>query len=429
MLGLELGVGLTALASGGAGGGGGAPSAPSDFALVKYSGSSSTASPVSFSSATIDTNSMYDNATNAAHLVVPAGASLIRLQGGSFGSSSEYRFAGNTGAGAEFKGTGQARGGSAASFAGCNWVTGPIAVSPADAFEMARTLGTYADGNTMFAMEVLDPSTPYARVELTSNVTGDGSGWQTISWDQADVDTDSFWDGGNPSRLTVPEDGLYRIVCNAYFSNVNQQNIIRSRKNGASFAGMIDCTGDNTNSMFVNGMSAPIDCVAGDYFEMQRYCTNTTGELNANAGYNTWFSIERLPDDYAYCLVAKTNAQNATTGNPAVTWNTIVHDPLGIWDGGTSSNFTLPSSGYSYVRAGGNLVKAAASKDEMLISSVANAGNAWDTNGSTHGRLNAWTSWGDFSASDTFDMNIYSNFTSAIEVNGNTTWMCVELIP
>lgn len=138
-----------------------------------------------------------------------------------------------------------------------------------------------------------------ALVELTANESISSGTSTVVPWDQAIYDTDSIWSSGSPTRLTVPT-GVTRVRLsgNAMFvaGSDYQYNLIRCRKNAAVIRGEFNtATADYSVSRepLLNGASAVLTVVAGDYFDMVVFQQNA-----ANAARNllwdtaTWFAME-----------------------------------------------------------------------------------------------------------------------------------------
>lgn len=118
-----------------------------------------------------------------------------------------------------------------------------------------------------------------ALVELTSdqtNVADDTD--EVVSWDQAEYDTDTFWAGGAPTRLTVPT-GVTRvqvfggILWSSEATSVGYRKAFVT-KNGASTAQGLTADMVNGGSEFdavtiVNSfVTPPLIVAATDYFEL-----------------------------------------------------------------------------------------------------------------------------------------------------------------
>ena len=111
-----------------------------------------------------------------------------------------------------------------------------------------------------------------------------------ISWDDTEFDTSSFWSGGDPTKLTVPEDGYYHVGCSNYWqsgpTNYSAQ-ILLSHSASITFAfqGGIVPSDLVQSAQTVTGI---IHASAGDYFVVT--VTQLSG-VNKNAkSYTTQYS-------------------------------------------------------------------------------------------------------------------------------------------
>ena len=94
-----------------------------------------------------------------------------------------------------------------------------------------------------------------------------------LAFSDAVYDTDSFWSGGSPTRLTVPS-GVTKVQLwgGVAWSGGSANGTLRLLKNGATFLGrgnISAASGFTDQGLTV--ISAVIPVVAGDYFEAQVY--------------------------------------------------------------------------------------------------------------------------------------------------------------
>jgi hypothetical protein len=144
-----------------------------------------------------------------------------------------------------------------------------------------------------------------ARVARTSTLTGLASG-TAIPWQTADIDTDSIFSLGAPTRLTVPN-GVTKV---RLFTSLQYEDLLTAgtvaitfRKNGASFTGTdrrgqvtvrSGTTGNNAN--IVCGFSGALSVAGGDYFEVLSFISmSNQDELQATS--QTWFEMEIIEAD------------------------------------------------------------------------------------------------------------------------------------
>lgn len=123
-----------------------------------------------------------------------------------------------------------------------------------------------------------------ARVKKTTQQSVASGAWTAISWDGTDFDTSSFWSSGNPTRLTIPENGTYIIIANlepAYSATGVRGS--RLRLNGTT-----SLSGDGRPASGGN-LSASLPAVVirkfnqNDYVEVEVY-QDTGSALNYPAG-------------------------------------------------------------------------------------------------------------------------------------------------
>lgn len=179
-----------------------------------------------------------------------------------------------------------------------------------DSADLTGTMGLYLvtpEGSRFVTLDELktwvntDPtvipaSEPFrgANVQLSSGTVVANTSVNTLSWGSARYDTDSFWSGGSPTRLTVPS-GVDRVRVNAGFRSTGGAAVGISCfivKNGSVFMAMF-----SANSGFANGggycSTGVIDVDAGDYFELQ-YVQGTATSRTVEATDRTFFSIEAV---------------------------------------------------------------------------------------------------------------------------------------
>ena len=143
-----------------------------------------------------------------------------------------------------------------------------------------------------------------AMVELTSAETITISVDTAMPWDQIEYDTDSFWAGGQPTRLTIPA-GVTRVRLHACISweaeatMVPSYRQVRFKKDGAytsqGLAGqsVLVSTDFNGAIIYTECTSPPLVVTAAQYFEVFVLHTHTTS-TDVNADEQTYFGIEVL---------------------------------------------------------------------------------------------------------------------------------------
>ncbi len=118
-----------------------------------------------------------------------------------------------------------------------------------------------------------------------------------LTWDTEVYDTDDLHDNvTNNSRITIPAGWLKcRLSAGVRWTsnNVNDR-IVHFKKNGSTFPGMAQHNRPAANNSEDSIVSAPIDCVAGDYFECQVWQDRGAGLNIIGPHNNIYFAIERL---------------------------------------------------------------------------------------------------------------------------------------
>jgi hypothetical protein len=154
----------------------------------------------------------------------------------------------------------------------------------------AATLNILANESTWFAIEAIPATRKGALVKRSSNFAVSAGVSTAVAWNDEEYDTDGFHDtGSNPSRLTIPSGvSKVRLTAAAITSASTTQLIISMLKNGAAFTGggTSEAAGGTER---VNAVSAVVDVVAGDYFELSLF---STAAINVSSNVLNWFSIE-----------------------------------------------------------------------------------------------------------------------------------------
>ena len=140
-----------------------------------------------------------------------------------------------------------------------------------------------------------------ALVNLTSeHATIANSTSTSITWDEANYDTDSFWSAGAPTRLTIPVgSGITRVRLKGSLrwesSTAANRRITFMAKNGGSFTGR--ATDEKTNQTQTGAVSqnvaTPVLTVTEeDYFELLAFQNSGSDHDLDNVLVDQWFSIE-----------------------------------------------------------------------------------------------------------------------------------------
>jgi hypothetical protein len=230
-----------------------------------------------------------------------------------------------------------------------NISSAPIEVSAGDYFEtMAakEASGTFTPNNdeeTWFAIEKLDPSLKRVLVYNSTTTSLTAGAFPTLSWDSEVYDTDGFHSTvTNPSRLTAPANGYYRVGVNLQGGSVTGQMQVIMQKNGAGATGCFAKDIDTNAEENINAWSAPMFFTAGDYATVVVEADTAT---SIQTGNSIWFAMESVPTAYKKCLATKASTQaisaNTTT---AVTFDSEAYDDATMHSTVTNiSRISVPS--------------------------------------------------------------------------------------
>lgn len=149
-----------------------------------------------------------------------------------------------------------------------------------------------------------------ALVRRTTNFSVSTTGaYVPISWQSAVYDSDTFWDAGQATRLTVPAGVTkVRLTGNIEWQTSPTSQLVEIRKNGGAVVGggSFIVRGDSGYSnQMRNIASAVLPVVAGDWFELAVF-VSASGELRSLE--RTWFALEVVetedaadpPADFAF---------------------------------------------------------------------------------------------------------------------------------
>jgi hypothetical protein len=181
----------------------------------------------------------------------------------------------------------------------------------------------------------------------------------TMSWDQEDWDTDTYHDSTNPSRLTIPEAGFYRVTAHLRFSTTETGSFLSVVKNGDStLNNLAQSQGAEVLSVVVED-----EFVAGDYVEAVVFTpTASTVKAGRSGGYpEAFFSIERLDPEsgvasipaFVGVRVTETTDQSIASGGSGslITFSAETHDTDGFHSTLTdTSRLTVPAGKDGYYR-------------------------------------------------------------------------------
>lgn len=261
-----------------------------------------------------DTDSWHDNVTNNSRLTVPAGVSYVNVYGQLL---HEGMGAGQAKSRIEIYKNGavispalafNSQNGSGTSVPGYQVAGYMLPVVAGDYFEM-RLQSIGGDATTginkdysWFAVEAIAvPQPTFSGALVTHSVDVNAvnmSAGVTPDWDTEVYDVGGWHDTAvNPSRFTIPSGVTYIRLKGQVHTNAQANNTVLTPclyKNGTDLAKGIRCTmnaGSSTAVHYVQVFSPVLPVIAGDYFTMFIFDTDTSVDRIA-AG--TWFSIEKV---------------------------------------------------------------------------------------------------------------------------------------
>jgi len=157
-----------------------------------------------------------------------------------------------------------------------------------------------APGNHVHSyVDLPDNLTNPIRAKVTTSVaiTTTTGVEKTIDWDASDYDVGDLWVIGSPSKLTVPEDGLYVLFAQiAFAANATGYRQIFIRNQGGSVIS------HSRHATPVTGVGATIttytefELAAGDWFAVSAQ-QNSGGNLNVlggSSGLSSHFIIRKV---------------------------------------------------------------------------------------------------------------------------------------
>lgn len=303
--------------------------APASFTGVASAPSNGVnTSPLQYSAAQIDEIGAYSAGQNTRLTLAEAG--LVRHLASMFQNGSTAGLASQKN-GASFDGMGYMHGYTGGvSFAGANCWSAPLSLLAGDYLTTVKTAGNAPSDVSISwqAIEVLDPALKGAMVRRTTNQALN-TVLQVVGWEQEVYDEAGYFNPAFPTRLTVPEDGLYRFTADGY---INTGNWIwgQLRLNGVDL--VRGTAMHSSRGSFLQMTTAPLQLVAGDYVEMLA-ANGASVPLNAHS--LTWFAVEKVDPTIKRCMVRPTG-QTVGTGNPAINF-TEVYDPHGMFDSGVNA--------------------------------------------------------------------------------------------
>jgi hypothetical protein len=133
------------------------------------------------------------------------------------------------------------------------------------------------------------------RVELSANYSLTTDSGYLVEWASASIDTDGFFSGASPTRITVPA-GVSAVSVNACalipVHSVGERTALL-KYNGVEWLCGTGSLGTNVTKSTNNFSIGYVPVSAGDYFELQVY-QNSGVSLDLEAGARTWLVLEVL---------------------------------------------------------------------------------------------------------------------------------------
>lgn len=204
-------------------------------------------------------------------------------------------------------------------------ITDLTATGTRSATTFLRGDGTWA--TPAGASGTLNQAGTVARLRQNVGTAGSASAYNTLTWHVADIDNYAGWSAStNPSRWTVPagQDGIYALRASASVSSIADAGTIavRIQVNGAIVQGSSEVNTTGVAGSLSADSSATVSLVAGDYVEVQLYCTGAyTTRVTSSDGVAPWFEAEKiaLPTASLAPVTAASfpyNTTNASDHNP-----------------------------------------------------------------------------------------------------------------
>lgn len=323
---------------------------------------------------------------------------------------------------ANFNGMGHQRSRTSVNYTGTNIMSAPVEALTNDYFTSTQNEGT-AEANTFswHGIEVIPSALKGALVNRNSNQAYAAGTATTVEWNNEVYDYGGYHDNAvNPSRITIPVTGVYRLSCNVVV-NATTYAWGWMRVNGAIVAGCPQVSHD-LDCDLLNMCSAPMELNAGDYVDVVIQ-SNAAGNIGAN--HQTWFAIELVDPAIKRCLIYPTAAQNVTTGNPVINYGAETYDTAAMFNAGTNAQRIYIPSGCTEARITMNLGCAwnGGKVEPSAYHSAAGSGNVMATSHSHC--VNALGLWVPVTPGDYVQSQFYAVNTRGLNT-GVSSWLCVE---
>jgi hypothetical protein len=391
-----------------------------------------TAAALTWDAEVYDTDAYHDNVTNNTRLTVPSDG-LYRVSA-SADAHTDVRIYLNKNA-LSFRGMLHVDGSSVSSQS-VHGSSAIISCTAGDYFETQIVLTSSNSvengGRTWMSIEKLDAATKYALVYKTATQAISAGVATILSWQAETADTDAWHDNTtNNSRLTVPS-GVTRVRVSANIAggSVTGDMKLAILKNGASARGLSASDTASSGSEHVNVVSAILDVVAGDYFEVQATSSASTSITNDE---RAWFCIEEVPDNTRALVYKSGNQTFAQSVNTAVEFGAEVYDASGLHDNTTNNSRITVPAGSTYARPVFGFITPNVTA-QQVVNVTLNGSDYYgapqaenDTQGVDH--RCGFGAWVPVSPGDYFELVFYTDTTGGLTAtDDNGTYLGLEVI-
>lgn len=386
-------------------------------------------STVGFEGEVYDTAKYYHAPTDNKAMIAPATGPYRLVAFLTQSASHAFSFRRN---GADFGGAGYG----SSNTVGSDYVnikSAPIVLATGDKAEVVKATGSVGAGVGFqwFSIEQLPANLRYALVykgaaqgALAASVN------HQVTLQTVVADTDGFYSGAQPTRLTVPE-GISRVrVCSSIRMNAAGAGelIVQQRYNGTYTGRAVQDVQHSLDFRACNIVGPPLNVAPGDYFETDVF--HDSGTIDLIASVHNWMSIEEVPSAIDVCLAYRSSSYTIPTVGAFfdVPFNAEEYDDNNIHSTVTDpANFVAPA-GATHCRVTFNLAKSATT-GELIGRAVINGVQAYgcpladsETNGSDF--CNGFGAWVPCSGGDVVKVQAFSSAAGTIDTYG--TWAAVE---
>jgi hypothetical protein len=257
----------------------------------------------------------------------------------------------------------------------------------------------------------------------------------------------SAWAVANPTRITIPTSGKYRLAAGITWSVSTDTSAARRvwfRKNGSAAVQGLPAYQATADGLYMNLASPAVELSAGDYIEVVVWQNNAADDPAIVADGTTFVSLEQVPASFKGALV-RTNANINFPANNGTTQLDFTHeeyDTDGFWAVGLPRRLVVPS-GITHARliAGCrfsadmevgandvNVLQIFFLKDGNSIA-IANGATLIDPTDTASYLQAAWvaTPWMEVTAAEYFEVALFSNHTGSHQVlSHEETFFAIE---